>query len=64
MRIRDIKNFFNKALVFFKPGSANYWHTVTNCQITSRPVKLGQYYLDFSSKVDYPGIFDLNGIPL
>jgi heparosan-N-sulfate-glucuronate 5-epimerase len=64
MRFSDFKNFFNKALVFFNPESANYWHTITNCQISSRPEKLGQYYLDFSSKVDYPGNFDLNGIPL
>ena len=64
MRPSDFKNFINKALVFFKPESANYWHTITNCQIISQPVKLGQYYLDFSSKAEYPGKFDLHGIPL
>ncbi len=64
MRFGDIKHFVNKALVFFKPESASYWHTVTNCQIFSQPVKSGQYYLDFSSKVEYPGKFDLLGIPL
>lgn len=64
MRFGDFKNFVNKALVFFKPESANYWHTVTNCQISSQPIKLGQYYLDFSSKIEYPGKFDSSGIPL
>jgi hypothetical protein len=64
MQFNAVKNFFNKSLVFFKEDSANYWHTITKCQISEKPNKIGKYYLDFSSKVSYPDIFTDNGIPL
>jgi heparosan-N-sulfate-glucuronate 5-epimerase len=64
MRYSTVKNFLNKSLVFFKEDSANYWHTITKCQISEKPDKIGKYYLDFSSKVNYPSSFTGNGIPL
>ena len=64
MQYSSIKNFLNKSLVFFKEDSANYWHTITKCQISEKPNKIGKYYLDFTSKVNYPGKFNDSGIPL
>jgi heparosan-N-sulfate-glucuronate 5-epimerase len=59
-----LKGSLNKSIVFFFPGIANYWNTITSCNIKSKPCNLGKYYLDFSSKAFYPGKFDDKGIPL
>jgi len=64
MNFKDFRNIVNKVLVFYKPGSANYWHSITRCNITEKPKQLGKYYLDFTSKAQYPGPFDSVGIPL
>lgn len=57
-------HFFNKLIVFINPDKATYWHTITRNTLKSKPVKLGRYYLDMSSKLDYPDKIDENGIPL
>jgi heparosan-N-sulfate-glucuronate 5-epimerase len=62
--IRLFNHFLNKILVFYYPNRATYWHTITPCVIETRPEELGRYYLDFSSKFDYPGKLDENGIPI
>lgn len=64
MKIKDFNNFLNKILVFYNPDKAGYWNTITRCCITENPQKLGRYYLDFSSKANYPGRFTPDGIPL
>ncbi len=64
MKLQKYKYFYNKVAVFFNSNSANYWNTITKCNIESKPVKLGDYYLDFSSKSEYIGKFDENEIPL
>lgn len=51
-------------MVFIKPDKASYWHTITRCTILNKPDKLGRYYLNFESKLNYPERFDNNGIPL
>lgn len=57
-------HLFNKAIVFLKPSSASYWHTITRNTLTTKPLTLGRYYLNFESKLDYPEPFDDNNIPL
>ena len=64
MKLQKYKYFFNKVAVFINSNSANYWNTITVCNIKSKPVKLGDYYLDFSSKSEYNGKLDENEIPL
>ena len=41
-----------------------YWNSITKCSIREKPINLSNYYLDFSSKIDYPGYFSEKGIPL
>lgn len=54
----------NKSIVFFYPQKADYWNTITPCNIASKPCKLNKYYLNFESKAKYPDRFDANKIPL
>jgi len=64
MKINDWKNYINKVFVFYSPDKAGYWNSVTPCCISERPQNLGRYYLDFSSKSEYPDNFSDEGIPL
>jgi hypothetical protein len=64
MTLSDIKNYFNKIVVFYFPAKAGYWNSITKCTLKEKPVKLGRYYLDFSTKINYPGSFSKDGIPL
>jgi len=50
--------------MFYKPEHATYWHTITPCAINTKPLELNRYYLDFSSKYNYPGKIDEDGIPI
>ena len=63
MNIENWKNYLNKIFVFYFPGKAGYWNSITPCCITEKPQQLGRYYLDFSSKADYPDNFSAAGIP-
>ena len=64
MTFKELKNYYNKILVFYLPEKAEYWNSLTPCSIIEKPNKLGRYYLDFSSKISYPGVFSKDGIPL
>lgn len=64
MQLKDIITYLNKILVFYYPEKAEYWNSITRCCISEKPLQLGKYYLDFSSKVNYPGKFSNTGIPL
>lgn len=59
-----IKNYLNKILVFYLPERAGYWNSLTPNTLIESPTVLGRYYLDFISKIDYPGKFNKEGIPL
>jgi heparosan-N-sulfate-glucuronate 5-epimerase len=63
MKLNDFKNYLNKIFVFYFPGKAGYWNSITPSCITEKPRHLGRYYLDFSSKADYPDNFSAAGIP-
>lgn len=60
----NLNHFLNKAIVFFNPQKATYWHTITRNTIVSKPTELGRYYLNFESKLNYPEKMDSSGIPL
>lgn len=60
----DLKNYLNKILVFYYPERAGYWNSITKCNVIRKPIELGNYYLDFSSKALYPDQFSQDGIPL
>ncbi len=64
MKLIEFKNYFNKIFVFYFPGKAGYWNSITPCCIAEKPKHLGRYYLNFSSKADYPDSFSTEGIPL
>ena len=64
MNIKDLRNYFNKIYVFYFPSKAGYWNSLTRCCISEKPIQLGRYYLDFSSKAGYPGKFSSEGVPL
>ena len=58
----DLNNYINKVLVFYYPEKAGYWNSITKCWTTEKPIELGKYYLDFSSKADYPEKFSEDGM--
>lgn len=64
MTIDELKTYFNKISIFINPQKVEYWNSITKCSIREKPINLSNYYLDFSSKIDYPGNFSENGIPL
>jgi len=41
-----------------------FWHDVPEVNENFRPEELGEYYMPFTAKADYPGQYDQNGIPL
>lgn len=41
-----------------------FWHEVPEVNENFRPGELGEYYMPFTTKADYPGDYDQNGIPL
>ncbi len=61
---KSIKDVWSSLAVYYKKDSGNYWDSITPCCINNSPEKLSRYYLDFTSKADYPEGFDKNGIPL
>lgn len=64
MTIDELKTYFNKISIFINPRKAEYWNSFTRCSIKENPKNLSHYYLDFSSKIDYPGNFSEKGVPL
>ena len=41
-----------------------FWHDEPEANENCRPDELGEYYMPFKGKADYPGEYDDNGIPL
>ena len=41
-----------------------FWHEVPEVNENFQPGELGEYYMPFTAKADYPGQYDQNGIPL
>ncbi len=64
MSFTKFLNLWDKGKIYFIPDAANYWHTITPCNIQVPPDKPGKYFLDFSSKANYAEELDKNGVPL
>lgn len=62
--MRNAFEQLNKALMFYFPSRANYWDTITYCQINDKISEIGRYYLNFKSKYYYPYNFSGDGVPL
>lgn len=41
-----------------------FWHETPEVNERCRPGELGEYYMSFTAKADYPGQYDPDGIPL
>jgi len=46
-----------------KPSQLTFWHEVPQINDHFEPLSLGEYYMTFRTKADYPGPFDADGIP-
>lgn len=64
MKKYEVLSYLNKIIMFYFPNKASYSNSITPCQISSKPNKLGGYYLDFTSKANYKEKINSNGIPL
>jgi heparosan-N-sulfate-glucuronate 5-epimerase len=47
-----------------KPSQLTFWHETPQINDRFDASRLGEYYMLFRQKADYPGPFDSNGIPL
>ncbi len=64
MEIIKIKHYWNTVLTFYNPEKANYWNSITRCNFSQKKISLHKYYLDFSSKINYPNTINSDGIPI
>ncbi len=63
-RIRYWKRLANAYI--FRSGSSNlsFWHTEPVFNEKNDPDELKNYYMDYTSKTDFPGPFDDDGVPM
>src|SRR5207248_4838656 len=47
-----------------KQSQLTFWHEVPEVSPNASPGELGEYYMPFTSKADYPGHYDAYGIPM
>jgi heparosan-N-sulfate-glucuronate 5-epimerase len=52
------------AYVARKPSQLTFWHEVLEVNERAQPGELGEYWMTFRTKADYPGPFDAAGVPL
>ncbi len=52
------------AYVLRRPSHLTFWHEVPEVNDRARPGELGEYWMTFRAKADYPGPYDAAGIPL
>jgi heparosan-N-sulfate-glucuronate 5-epimerase len=46
------------------PSQLTFWHETPQVNLNFRPGELGEYYMTFTDKANYPGPFDHAGIPM
>src|SRR5262249_4407639 len=46
------------------PSQLTFWHETPEINPNFRPGRLGEYYMTFTDKANYPGPFDQQGVPL
>ncbi|HXH06592.1 MAG TPA: D-glucuronyl C5-epimerase family protein [Vicinamibacterales bacterium] len=52
------------AYVLRRPSQLTFWHEVPELNERAEPGELGEYWMTFRGKADYPGPYDAGGIPL
>ncbi len=52
------------AYVLRRPSQLTFWHEVPEINESARPGELGEYWMTFRAKAEYPGPYDSAGIPL
>jgi len=60
-------NYYRRILAAYltpQKSHLTFWHEVPEVNEHFRPGELGEYYMPFTAKADYPGQYDANGIPL
>ena len=62
-RLQYYRRIFSAYLV---PGESQltFWHGTPQANPNATTDKLGEYYMDFEAKADYPGHYDSHGIPM
>lgn len=65
--MRDRARYLQRVVsAYLLPGQSQltFWHDEPTRNQKLTPETLGEYYMDFETKADYPGPHDQNGIPL
>ncbi|NQU87290.1 MAG: hypothetical protein HQ541_16170 [Mariniphaga sp.] len=63
LRINYLQRIFS-AYLSHNNSQLTFWHGIPETNKNATIDKIGQYYMPFSYKTNYPGPFDKNGIPL
>lgn len=62
-RLRYYQRIF-AAYLTPRKSQLTFWHGEPHVNEQSQPGELGQYYMSFLAKADYPGYYDERGIPM
>ncbi len=63
----DRLNYYRRVASVYllrRPSQLTFWHEAPEVNESARPGELGEYWMTFRSKADYPGPYDTAGIPL
>lgn len=66
MLIRKRLNYYRRIFAAYltpQKSQLTFWHEAPEVNENFRPGELGEYYMAFTAKADYPGQFDPDGIP-
>lgn len=67
MALRNRLNYYRRIFVAYmtrRKSHLTFWHEVPEVNGRFQPGELGEYYMTFTAKADYPGQYDASGIPL
>lgn len=67
MPLLDRLHYYRRTFsAYFGKGQSQltFWHDVPTASSNSSGRELGEYYMDFSRKADYPGHHDASGVPM
>jgi heparosan-N-sulfate-glucuronate 5-epimerase len=67
LRLQQRLNYYRRILPAYLSGQRSqltFWHETPEVNERCHPTELGEYYMPFASKADYPGTYDNAGTPL
>src|SRR5215475_8487189 len=67
LSIRRRLNYYRRIFAAYllpQQSQLTFWHEVPEVNEAFKPEELGEYYMPFTAKADYPGQYDPDGIPL